>query len=680
MSTSHASSDPCVQSSHQKQNVARASGKKSLPFSIDSIMGREPTIPSHTPVVLTPLTPSVASPSPTFNCSSEKSSSTKAEASHYAALPSPGSDCTDLSMGPLKRSVKATSPLTIYTSHSPLRKSPGVCLRTSTPNPEPRKDVGDYERILSEHHMKTSESHRRTPTRSSASRGYDFRNGKSAAAAVMYPSRDSGNHAFFQYTRDIYNGLHDPSRGQPIMAALPSGFTGIHPGLTRDIRDMGPVYPNFHHAFMGAIPRPASLEDYHAQLLRCYPLLSPGLLTHISAGQMANVPLNIFESMKHSQLHHSFLRSPSNNNNSNINNNLSCSTAPESGHISGHSQRMNEPPCKQLSPRSSCSTPGSISLQKSTDQQRGCSYDSHSSESSPHDISVKTEDSMEADDQCVDLSSPNSSVASSNEDSKSKKLLGKSQKTFTCPECGKVFNAHYNLTRHMPVHTGARPFVCKVCGKGFRQASTLCRHKIIHTSEKPHKCGTCGKAFNRSSTLNTHMRIHQGYKPYVCEFCGKGFHQKGNYKNHKLTHSAEKQFKCSVCSKAFHQVYNLTFHMHTHNDKKPYTCHVCGKGFCRNFDLKKHMRKLHDASQLGGSGHSSDRMSPQSNSNQPQHRDLPSPHSHMYSGQGGFGPSAFLARPPMFHHQALACQRRLLSPYIVGPNAATLLHKISSMI
>ncbi|XP_048348129.1 fez family zinc finger protein 2 isoform X2 [Sphaerodactylus townsendi] len=167
-------------------------------------------------------------------------------------------------------------------------------------------------------------------------------------------------------------------------------------------------------------------------------------------------------------------------------------------------------------------------------------------------------------------------------------------KNFTCEVCGKVFNAHYNLTRHMPVHTGARPFVCKVCGKGFRQASTLCRHKIIHTQEKPHKCGQCGKAFNRSSTLNTHIRIHAGYKPFVCEFCGKGFHQKGNYKNHKLTHSGEKQYKCTICNKAFHQIYNLTFHMHTHNDKKPFTCATCGKGFCRNFDLKKHVRKLHD--------------------------------------------------------------------------------------
>lgn len=206
-----------------------------------------------------------------------------------------------------------------------------------------------------------------------------------------------------------------------------------------------------------------------------------------------------------------------------------------------------------------------------------------------------------SEEKAVDISSPNqqrepsSGVenATNNKDTAESRTSSK-HKTFTCTDCGKVFNAHYNLTRHMPVHTGARPFVCKICGKGFRQASTLCRHKIIHTEEKPHTCNTCGKAFNRSSTLNTHTRIHAGYKPFTCEFCGKGFHQKGNYKNHKLTHSGEKAYKCSVCNKAFHQVYNLTFHMHTHNDKKPFTCRICGKGFCRNFDLKKHMRKLHD--------------------------------------------------------------------------------------
>lgn len=206
--------------------------------------------------------------------------------------------------------------------------------------------------------------------------------------------------------------------------------------------------------------------------------------------------------------------------------------------------------------------------------------------------------------------------------------LSTKQKTFACPECGKIFNAHYNLTRHMPVHTGARPFVCKICGKGFRQASTLCRHKIIHTSDKPHKCHTCGKAFNRSSTLNTHTRIHANYKPYICEYCGKGFHQKGNYKNHKLTHSSEKAYKCHICQKAFHQVYNLTFHMHTHNDKKPFTCRICAKGFCRNFDLKKHVRKLHDGGVGGsGNGRSSGRQHSSSNSSQHFHHHL-NHHSH----------------------------------------------------
>ena len=49
--------------------------------------------------------------------------------------------------------------------------------------------------------------------------------------------------------------------------------------------------------------------------------------------------------------------------------------------------------------------------------------------------------------------SPNADSANT-----SSKSSTSQQKTFPCTECGKVFNAHYNLTRHMPVHTGTKYF------------------------------------------------------------------------------------------------------------------------------------------------------------------------------------------------------------------------------
>ena len=63
-------------------------------------------------------------------------------------------------------------------------------------------------------------------------------------------------------------------------------------------------------------------------------------------------------------------------------------------------------------------------------------------------------------------------VSNGSSPSSAKRCTVKTQKTFTCPECGKIFNAHYNLTRHMPVHTGARPFVCKV-------SHLICFHIIV---------------------------------------------------------------------------------------------------------------------------------------------------------------------------------------------------------
>ena len=84
------------------------------------------------------------------------------------------------------------------------------------------------------------------------------------------------------------------------------------------------------------------------------------------------------------------------------------------------------------------------------------------------------------------LDSPMNSDVQTTMSSTVSSLSTNSAKTFTCTECGKVFNAHYNLTRHMPVHTGARPFVCTWpdCDQRFNRKYNLNRHLWIHAENK----------------------------------------------------------------------------------------------------------------------------------------------------------------------------------------------------
>uniref|UniRef100_A0A1I8HRQ4 C2H2-type domain-containing protein n=1 Tax=Macrostomum lignano TaxID=282301 RepID=A0A1I8HRQ4_9PLAT len=81
------------------------------------------------------------------------------------------------------------------------------------------------------------------------------------------------------------------------------------------------------------------------------------------------------------------------------------------------------------------------------------------------DEDVDEEEEEEEDEEERDIGGGDDSNATAADGAGSGGSSGSKQavagKTFTCPECGKVFNAHYNLTRHMPVHTGARPFICK---------------------------------------------------------------------------------------------------------------------------------------------------------------------------------------------------------------------------
>uniref|UniRef100_A0A3Q3FT55 C2H2-type domain-containing protein n=1 Tax=Labrus bergylta TaxID=56723 RepID=A0A3Q3FT55_9LABR len=170
---------------------------------------------------------------------------------------------------------------------------------------------------------------------------------------------------------------------------------------------------------------------------------------------------------------------------------------------------------------------------------------------------VKTDDSHDWQETREDLSELNF---------KNKKLQT-AKRPHRCSECGKIFNAKGNLTRHMMIHTGEKPFSCSQCEKRFTLKASLTYHMTIHR-EKSFRCSECGKTFYRQRDLTIHMILYTGEKPFSCSQCGTQFRQKGGLKSHMLVHTGAKDFSCSVCSKGFSQRGNLTRHMLVHTGEK----------------------------------------------------------------------------------------------------------------
>lgn len=76
---------------------------------------------------------------------------------------------------------------------------------------------------------------------------------------------------------------------------------------------------------------------------------------------------------------------------------------------------------------------------------------------------------------------------------------------YGCPFCSKTMPKHYDMKRHILIHTGDKPFTCNICEKAFNRKSHLNVHSLIHTGEMPFSCTICNKTFRYRNCLKIHI-------------------------------------------------------------------------------------------------------------------------------------------------------------------------------
>lgn len=144
---------------------------------------------------------------------------------------------------------------------------------------------------------------------------------------------------------------------------------------------------------------------------------------------------------------------------------------------------------------------------------------------------------------------------------------------------------------------------CVFCKKGFLKSYSLSRHLHLHTGAKPFRCPQCGYGFIQKSDLQRHLAIHSEVFSFECELkdCGRKFRTKRNLRSHQgNAHFNRGSYPCNKCPKVFETNSSLRFHlMKIHDIENRYSCDHCGKRFSLKMNLYAHFRLIRSTESLG---------------------------------------------------------------------------------
>lgn len=159
----------------------------------------------------------------------------------------------------------------------------------------------------------------------------------------------------------------------------------------------------------------------------------------------------------------------------------------------------------------------------------------------------------------------------------------KTNKTYQCLLCQKVFNKSFNLQRHSKrVHNDlGKPFECEVCKFRFASEFLLIRHALQHTDIITEATFAANDGPHESTLASSKTSDHKKYK---CKFCQKTFAKFHQLRSHSvMSHDEFKQYRCNGCDQKFALASQLNDHMIGHCDEKSFVCRLCNKGEIQEF-------------------------------------------------------------------------------------------------